>query len=123
MSELNQSEAYSSGLSENAAAGIAYITIIPAVVLLIIDPYRKSSFVRFHCWQSIFFFVAWTLVNILIGVGQSLAPAVIFQTLSPWQMASLVFFVIWLIVFINAFNGKRIKLPIIGDVAEKQTNR
>jgi uncharacterized membrane protein len=123
MSDLNQSEVSSSGLSEDAAAGIAYITLIPAVVLLIIDPYRRSSLVRFHCWQSIFFFIAWALVNIGIGVGQSLVPAVIFQTMSPWQMAGLGFFVIWLILFINAFNGKRIKLPIVGDLAEKQANR
>jgi uncharacterized membrane protein len=123
MSDLNQSEVYSSGLSENAAGGIAYITLIPAVVFLIIDPYRKSSFVRFHSWQSIFFFIAWALVNIVVGILQSMAPAIIFQTLSPWQITGLIFFVIWLVVFINAFNGKRIKLPIIGELAEKQANR
>ena len=39
------------GLSDNAAAGIAYITIIPAIVFLIIDPFRRSSYVRFHAWQ------------------------------------------------------------------------
>lgn len=123
MSDLNQSEVLTSGLSDNAAGGIAYITLIPAVVFLIIDPYRKSSFVRFHCWQSIFFFITWALVNIVVGALQSLAPAIIFQTLSPWQMIGLLFFVIWLILFINAFNGKRVKLPIVGDLAEKQANR
>jgi uncharacterized membrane protein len=35
----------------------------------------------------------------------------------------LAIFVVWLIVFISAFNGKRIKLPIIGDLAERQANR
>jgi uncharacterized membrane protein len=28
--------------------------------------------------------------------------------------------VIWLVCIINAFNGKRFKLPLIGDLAEKQ---
>jgi uncharacterized membrane protein len=33
------------------------------------------------------------------------------------------FVIVWIILLINAFNGKRIKLPIIGDLAERQANR
>ena len=45
------SDSNPSGLSDNAAAGIAYITIIPAIVFLIIEPFKRSPFVRFHAWQ------------------------------------------------------------------------
>jgi uncharacterized membrane protein len=38
-------------------------------------------------------------------------------------LIDLVFFVILVIVFVSAFNGKRIMLPIIGGLAEKQANR
>jgi uncharacterized membrane protein len=123
MSDLNQSDVYWPGLTENAVGGIAHITLIPAVVFLIIDPYRRFFFVRFHSWQSIFFFIAWALVNIEVGIVQSMAPAIIVQTLSPLQITGLIFFVIWLTVFIDAFNGKPIKLSIVGELAEKQTNR
>ena len=112
-----------SGLSDNAAGGIAYITIIPAIVFLIIDPFKKSSFVRFHAWQSIFFFVAWAVIDILVSVVQNLVPSSVFLTLTALQLVGLALFVVWLIVFIGAFNGKRIKLPIVGDLAEKQANR
>lgn len=118
MSDLNQS-----GLSDNAAGGIAYITIIPAIVFLIIEPFKRSSFVRFHAWQSIFFFVAWALVDILVGVVENLAPSAVFLTLTLLQLVGLAFFVVWLVVLINAFNGKRIKLPIIGSVAQQQADR
>lgn len=118
MSDLNQS-----GLSDNAAGGIAYLTIIPAIVFLIIEPYKKSSFVRFHAWQSIFFFVVWAAVDILVGVVENLAPSAVFLTLTLLQFVGLAFFVVWLIVLINAFNGKRIKLPIIGNVAQQQADR
>jgi uncharacterized membrane protein len=118
MSDLNQS-----GLSDNAAGGIAYLTIIPAIVFLIIEPFKKSSYVRFHAWQSIFFFVAWALVDILVGVVENLAPSAVFLTLTLLQLVGLAFFVVWLIVLINAFNGKRIKLPIIGNVAQQQADR
>ena len=118
MSDLNPS-----GLSDNAAGGLAYVTIIPAIVFLIVAPFKSSSYVRFHAWQSIFFFVAWAVVHILVEVVQNLVPTVVFLTLSLWQLIDLAFFVILVIVFVSAFNGKRFKLPIVGGLAEKQANR
>ena len=47
-----------SGLSNNAAGALAYVTIIPAIIFLIIEPYNRNSFVRFHAWQSIFLGIA-----------------------------------------------------------------
>jgi uncharacterized membrane protein len=117
------SDSNPSGLSDNAAAGIAYITIIPAIVFLIIEPFKRSSFVRFHAWQSIFFFVAWAVIDILVGVIQNLVPSAVFLTFTVLQLVGIAIFVVWLIVFISAFGGKRMKLPVIGDLAEKQANR
>jgi uncharacterized membrane protein len=117
------SDSNPSGLSDNAAAGIAYITIIPAIVFLIIEPFKRSPFVRFHAWQSIFFFVAWAVIDILVGVVQNLVPSAVFLTFTVLQLVGIVIFVVWLIVFISAFGGKRMKLPVIGDLAEKQANK
>jgi uncharacterized membrane protein len=117
------SDSNPTGLSDNAAAGIAYLTIIPAIVFLIVDPFKKSSNVRFHAWQSIFFFVAWAVVDILIGAVQNLVPSTVFLTLTVLQLVGLAFFIVLIVVFVGAFNGKRIKLPILGGLAEKQANR
>jgi uncharacterized membrane protein len=117
------SDSNPSGLSDNAAAGIAYITLIPAIIFLILDPFKKSSYVRFHAWQSIFFFVAWAVIDILVGMVQNLVPSTIFLTLTVLQLVGLAIFVVWIYVFVSAFGGKRIKLPILGDLAEKQANR
>ena len=117
------SDSNPSGLSYNAAAGIAYITIIPAIVFLIVEPFKRSSDVRFQAWHSIFFFVAWAVVHILVGIVQNLVPNVVFLTLSLWQFVDLAFFVVLVIVFVQAFNGKSMKLPIIGGLAEQQANR
>jgi uncharacterized membrane protein len=35
----------------------------------------------------------------------------------------LAIFIVWLIVFIGAFGGKQIKLPVIGDLAVHQAER
>ncbi|MDR3751122.1 MAG: hypothetical protein P4K94_06505 [Terracidiphilus sp.] len=118
MSDVNPS-----GLSDNRAGGIAYLTIIPALVFLLIEPYKRSSFVRFHAWQSIFFFVGWAVIDILVRLIENLLPAAVFLTLTLVQLVGLALFVVWIIVVINAANGKRIKLPIIGKLAEQQANR
>jgi len=123
MSDVNVSGANVSGLSDNAAGGLSYITIVPAIVFLILEPYKKSAFVRFNAWQSIFFYVAWAVVHILVEIVQNLVPTVVFLTLSLWQFVDLAFFVVLVIVFVSAFNGKRFMLLIIGGLAEKQANR
>jgi hypothetical protein len=51
------------GLSENAAAAIAYLTIIPAIIFLVLEPYNKMPLVRFHSWQSIGLGVAAFLIR------------------------------------------------------------
>ena len=114
------SDSNPTGLSDNAAGGLAYITIIPAIVFLIIAPFKSSSYVRFLAWLSIFFFVAWAVVDILVGLVQNLVPSTVFLTLTVLQLVGLAFFVVLVIVFVSAFNGKRIQLPIIGGLAEKQ---
>jgi len=121
--DLSAPRLNASGLSDNAAGGLSYITIIPAIVFLIVEPYKRSAFIRFHAWQSIFLYVAWAVVHILVQVVQNLIPSVVFLTLTLWQLVDLAFFVVLVIVFVGAFNCKLIVLPIVGGLAEKQANR
>jgi uncharacterized membrane protein len=114
------SESNPSGLSDNAAGGLAYLTIIPAIAFLIIDPFKKSEYVRFHAWQSIFFFAAWAVIDILIGLVQNLVPSTVFLTLTVMQLVGIAIFIVWIFIFVSAFGGKRTKLPLIGGLAEKQ---
>ena len=108
MSDPNQS-----GLSDNAAGGLAYITIIPAIIFLIVPPYNKSPNVRFHSWQSIFLGIAAFAVQIVLSVIP-----VIGWILIPFVLIG--FLVLWIIVLLKALKGQRYKLPFIGDLAEKQ---
>src|SRR3974390_709324 len=43
---------------ENIAGVLAYATLIPAVIFLFVDPFRRSRFVRFHALQHILLWVA-----------------------------------------------------------------
>jgi uncharacterized membrane protein len=104
-----------SGLSDNAAGALAYVTFIPAIIFLIVEPYNKNSYIKFHSWQSIFLGIAGFAVNIIL----TLIP-IIGWILIPF--VGLAFLVIWIIVLLKALKGERFKLPFIGDLAEKQAN-
>jgi len=109
------------GLSENAASGLAYVTIIPAIILLIIEPFNRMPLVRFHSWQSIFLAIAWFVADVIAMILGRL-PFVGWMMWFIMPLIGLAFFILWLIVLINAFNGKRFKVPVVGDLAEKQAN-
>ena len=109
------------GLTENVASALAYVTIIPAVLFLVIEPYNKNRFVRFHSFQSIFFHVAWIILWIALGIFGHL-PFLGWASLLLWPLIGLAGFVIWLILVFKAYQGKTFKLPVIGDMAEKQAN-
>jgi len=110
-----------SGLSDNAAGGLAYITFIPALIFLLVEPFNKNPYVRFHSWQSIFLTIAWIAADVvLIILGH--IPFIGLINLILWPLVALGFLILWIIALINAFNGKRFKLPILGDLAEKQAN-
>jgi uncharacterized membrane protein len=106
------------GLSSNAAAAIAYITFIPAVLFLVLSPYNRDRFVRFHAWQCI----ALTIVAIGIGIIFAVLNVIGFH-LFWWLFLlvrlaiRLILFVFWLIALIKASQGQWYKIPLVGDLA------
>ena len=67
-------ETVQTGLSDNAAGGLAYVTIIPAIIFLAIAPYNRSSFVRFHAWQSIFLTIFYIVIDVALHVFLRVIP-------------------------------------------------
>jgi uncharacterized membrane protein len=107
------------GLADNVAGMLAYVTIIPAIVFLVVEPYNKSRFIRFHSFQSIFFAVAWTALWIVLNIVAHI-PLLGFLTILIWPLVGLAGLVIWIILLLKANQGLMFKLPVIGDLAEKQ---
>jgi uncharacterized membrane protein len=107
------------GLQDNVAGALAYVTIIPAIVFLVLEPFNRKRFIRFHSFQCIFFAIAWTVLWIVLAfIGH--IPFLGWATILVWPLISLVGFVIWLILVLKAYQGQMFKLPVIGDMAEKQ---
>jgi uncharacterized membrane protein len=112
------------GMADNVAGMLAYITIIPAIIFLVMEPYNRSRFVRFHAWQNIFLHAAAVVCWIgLFIVSMVLAFIPILGHLLAfllWAALSVGFFVAWIIALLKANSNLMYKLPFIGDIAEKQ---
>jgi uncharacterized membrane protein len=125
MSDVNVSGLnVSAGLSDNTAGGLSYVTIIPAILFLVMEPYKKSSYVRYHSWQSILLFVGAFAVNIVLGF--LLIFALLFSPrlhLVARRVIELFWFVVWIACVVNAAIGRRFKLPVIGELAEQQAEK
>ncbi|HZC22186.1 MAG TPA: zinc-ribbon domain-containing protein [Candidatus Binatia bacterium] len=110
-------------LSVNLAGALAYFTFIPAIVFLLVNPYRKNRFVRFHSIQSLLF----CGVIVLLGPALKLPAVVLFliPVVGPllvavvYVVAALAAVLLWLVLVVKAFQGEMFKLPVLGDFAER----
>ncbi len=114
--------AQTGGLTENVASALCYLFgFITGIIFLVIAPYNQNKTVRFHAFQSIFGHVAiiilWVLYLMITGILAIVTHGFGFFLL---PLIWLAVFVLWLYMMYTAYNGKKIKLPVIGDLAEKQ---
>jgi len=104
-------------LEPNIAAGLSYIFgWVTGLVFFLLE--KQNRFVRFHAMQSIILSVAFTVLWIFLGMVSAVLP--FFSYLN--DLVGLGMFVTVIILLVNAFQGKYLKLPVIGDYAERYAN-
>jgi uncharacterized membrane protein len=104
------------GLADNVAGALAYVTLIPAIVFLLVDPYKTNKFVRFHSFQNIFFAVAMAILWVPLIMVMMVPYIGWLISFAVWVGAV----VVWVMMVVKAYQGQKFKLPILGDFAEKQ---
>ena len=109
------------GMADNVAGMLAYVTFIPAVIFLVLEPYNKSRFVRFHAFQCIFLTVAAVAAHIVLGI-LTVVPFLVLLTFPLHALVSLARLVASILLALKANQGQKYKLPVIGDLAEKQAD-
>ncbi len=79
-------------------------------------------FVRFHAMQAFIF----GLVNLALRILLGILTAIFFFTTGLWTIFNLLGWILWLgylgitiWLIIEGVNGKRTRLPVIGDYAER----
>ena len=112
-------------LTSNVAGLLCYLfTPFTGILFLVLEPYNRDPFVRFHAFQAIFFCAA--------AIGLSIASMVLSVVLSVvpvlgWILGLVLFLVLplglmvlWVVLMVQAYQNKKWKLPVVGDLAEKQ---
>ncbi|MSQ55390.1 MAG: DUF4870 domain-containing protein [Betaproteobacteria bacterium] len=102
----------SSGMDQNLAGLLCYLAgWITGLVFFLIE--KENKYVRFHAMQSIITFGGLAVLFMVLGfipiLGWMLIPVV-----------ALLHLVLWILLMVKAYQGQMFKLPIIGEMAEKQ---
>jgi len=113
------------GLAPNLAGALAYILgFITGILFLVLEPYKRDRFVRFHAMQSILY----SAFGIVFRIGWSILVSAVVD-LSGWLSLALVpvglvislgLFLFWLFLMYQAYNNREFRIPIIGAIAAKQ---
>jgi uncharacterized membrane protein len=103
--------------AERAAAAVAYLTFVPAAVILLLPAFRKSRFVRFHAWQSVLLWVVFLVLTMIALFLSNVAAAMVFLLFGI--LASLAMLFLWIVLSLKAWRGERFELPLFGDLAAR----
>jgi uncharacterized membrane protein len=121
-SPVQQEHTISAGLQSNVAGLLCYLVgFITGIFFLLVEPYKSNRFVRFHAFQSIFVSVVWIVAHFALGALFVMLPWTLWPVTSALSaLVSLAFLLLVLLLMYKAYTNEKFKLPVIGDVAEKQ---
>ena len=114
-------ESAASDPREKILGALAYVGLIPAIILLAIPALRNNRFIRFHAWQSVFFSVS----SVHLALGLRLL-FIIFSTLPivgfllAWLslgIGAIGIVTLWVVLVVKAAQGQHYELPLIGPLA------
>ncbi len=118
----NAQTAATTSLQPNIAGLLCYVLgFLTGIFFLMAEPYKRDPFVRFHAFQSIFVSVAWIVLHFVFVILLSFLPWTLWSlTATVSSLVSLALFLVVLVLMFKAYSKERFKLPVIGDMAERQ---
>jgi len=121
---VTESKETSIGLDENIAGAAAYLLgFITGIIMLLVE--KDSEFVRFHAAQSTVVFGALLVISIALSVlGGGMAfggitlgiVSLLLGLLS--MLISLIAFVLWIYLMYMAYQGNKVRLPMVAGIAD-----
>jgi uncharacterized membrane protein len=90
--------------------------IIPAIVFLASQKFRRNPRVRFDAFQSLYLFVAWLIVSAVVPVmflGFGSAEMLLAK------LAKLGMIGLWIVLLIRSSRDEPTHIPVLGDLAAR----
>jgi uncharacterized membrane protein len=85
---------------------------------------NRNRFVRFHAIQSLLFFGGVNVLYILlISIMVNGIPFLVGPAIFAFVIINIIAFVAWIVGMVGAIRGRYVKLPFVGDIAERYVNR
>lgn len=101
------------GIEANIAALLSYLLgFVTGIIFYVLE--KENKFVRFHAMQSMLVFGALFVLSIVLQ----------FVLFILWPLAvilNIAGIALWVIMMVKAYQGEYFKLPIAGDIAEKNS--
>jgi uncharacterized membrane protein len=98
--------------------------VIPAIIFLVVEPYNKDKFIRFHSFQSIFLSIAWVALAIVLMIVSAVLAVIPvlgwILGLLLWLALMVGMFALWVFVIYKAYKNERYMVPVIGKIAAQQ---
>ncbi|MFH1656124.1 MAG: hypothetical protein ABH954_05900 [Candidatus Omnitrophota bacterium] len=95
------------GLQPNVAALLCYVLFwITGLIFFLLE--KDNKFVRFHALQSLIIFGVLHLASVIL----------IFTIIGPVILGTIGL-ALWLVLIITSYQGKKLKIPIVSELAEK----
>jgi uncharacterized membrane protein len=102
---------------------VAYVAIVPAMVLLLVPAGRSRPFVRFHAWQSVLLAVAACVLALALRMLFLVFSVLPFGGfLLAWLLVGvggIAIAILWVALVVKATLGDRYELPLVGPWAVK----
>lgn len=96
------------------AANSYFLFFVSGILILLTEKHNK--FVRFHAYQSTYFSILFLL---FIGITNYI-PFIGYYIV---QLSTTIFFFTWMYLIYAAYSSKEIRLPIIGDLAFRDSRK
>jgi len=97
------------------------LSFLTGILFLVLSPYHRDRFVRFHAYQSIFFAVALLLLNVMLGIVSIILPGFLERIMNSGLNLLGLGGTAWLMY--QAYLGNQFALPVIGEMAENQSRK
>lgn len=111
------------GLTENVAGALCYFGwFVTGIIFLVLAPYNRNKTIRFHAFQSIFASIAIIIARIILDIilGLMFVGGAFWTGFALRRLFDIVVLLGWLYMMYTAYNNKIVKLPVVGDLAQKQ---